>query len=250
MIDTHAHLIWDTLEDKQIEVVRNAKACGVQKILTVGCDILTSKKSLECAEKFEEVFFSAGVHPSEVGKQVNWKEFEKMLSHNKCKAVGECGFDLFYSKDNINLQKEIFVKQVEIATYWGLPIIIHSRDAGDLTLEIIKKHKLKSFVIHCFTETADFAKEIIDLGGLVSIGGIITYPNAKDLRKTIKSIPLERIMLETDAPYLAPQSVRGKINEPKYLPEIAEKLAEITSVTCEDVQRVTTENANTFFKLI
>jgi len=249
LIDTHAHLIWEKLKGREEEVVKAAKEVGVEKILTIGCDVKTSKESMLCAERFENVFFTVGIHPCDAEKEVDWGVFEKMLSHEKCKAVGECGFDFYYSKEHEKKQEEVFVKQIELSKKYNLPLVIHTRDAGGRTLEILKKYKVTNFVIHCFTETVEFAKEIVELGGMASFGGIITYPKAQSVRDAVSVIPIENIMLETDCPYLAPQSARGKTNEPKYLPEIADKISDIKDLSFEDVSVVTTKNAERFFSL-
>lgn len=246
-IDTHAHIIWDKLAGRETEVVTNALSAGVGKILTIGCDIETIEKSRLCAEKFENVFFTAGIHPSDAKPPIDWKKFEAFLSHPKCKAVGECGFDFFHQENTEAEQEEVFVKQLEFSEKHQKPLIIHTRDAGDKMLQYLKKYQPKKFVIHCFTETQAFADEIFALGGLVSIGGILTYPKADELRNIMKTFPLERIMLETDCPYLAPQSVRGQINEPKYIPEIARKLAEVKGISVEEIEKITTINAENFF---
>ncbi|MBT4936368.1 TatD family hydrolase [Candidatus Peregrinibacteria bacterium] len=249
LIDTHAHINWEKLAGREEEVVKAALDAGVKKILTIGCCLETSKKSQECAEKFENVFFSVGIHPCDVKKETNWDEFEALLSHSKCKAVGECGFDFYYTRDSESVQEEAFVKQIELSKKYKLPLIIHTRDAGDKTLEFLKKYKVSNFVVHCFTETPEFAKEIIKLGGMSSFGGIITYPKADSVREALSLIPIENIMLETDCPFLAPQSVRGKTNEPKYVPEIAEKVAELRGMSFEEVAKVTTKNAESFFNI-
>ena len=248
-IDTHAHLIWEKLAGREEEVVQSAHDAGVKKILTIGCCTETSKKSQRCAEKFENVFFSVGLHPCDADKETDWDEFEALLSHNKCKAVGECGFDFYYTRETESIQEEVFLKQIELSKKYKLPLIIHTRDAGGKTLEFLRKYKVKNFVVHCFTETPEFAQEIVKLGGMASFGGIITYPKADSVREALSLIPMENIMLETDCPYLAPQSVRGKTNEPKYIPEIAEKVAEIKNMSFEEVAKTTTKNAERFFNI-
>jgi TatD DNase family protein len=246
-IDTHAHIIWERLKGREKEVVQSAVDAGVKKIITVGCDIETSKESLLCAEKFEHVYFSTGVHPCDVKKSVDWNIFEKILQHEKCKAIGESGMDFHYTQETESLQKEYFIKQIHLSNTYNKPLIIHTRSAKEATLEILKKYKVNKFVVHCFSEDADFAKEIIKLGGMISFGGIITYPKADIIRNALSIIPIENIMLETDCPYLAPQSVRGKVNEPKYIPEIALKVSEIKNISLDEVARITTKNAEQFF---
>lgn len=248
-IDTHAHIIWDKLTGREKEVVENAKNAGVGAILTVGCDIETIVKSRDCAEQFENVFFSAGIHPEEAGKPVDWEKFESFLSHPKCKAVGECGLDFYYTRETERIQRENFIKQIHLARKYNLPLIIHTRDAGKEMLEMIEQEKIQNFVIHCFTESAEFAQKIVKMGGMASFGGIITYPKADSVREALQVFPIDRIMLETDCPYLAPQSVRGQVNEPKYIPEIAQKIAEVKGLPLSEIGRVTTENARSFFRL-
>jgi len=247
-IDTHAHLNWEKLAGREAEVIENAKQSGVEIILTVGCDIETIEKSRDCAEQFENVFFSAGIHPEEAGKPVDWEAFESFLSHPKCKAVGECGLDFYYTRETESIQRENFKRQIELARKYDLPLIIHTRDAGAEMLKMIEEEKVQNFVIHCFTESPAFAMRIIEMGGRASFGGIITYPKADSVRDALKVFPLNRIMLETDCPYLAPQSVRGQVNEPKYVPEIAQKMAEVKGASLDQVEKVTTTNAQRFFQ--
>ncbi len=249
-IDTHAHLIWKELAGKESETVENAKKAGVEKIITIGCDLETCEGSMRCAEKFDNVFFTAGIHPSDAkDSNIDWGKYESFLSHEKCKAVGECGFDFYYDKYDEKLQEKFFEKQIELSKKHNLPIIIHTRDAGKKTLEFIKHHKLNNFVVHCFTETMEFAKKVLDSNGMLSFTGIITYKKADSVREVVKYAPLERIMLETDCPYLAPQSVRGQVNEPKYIPEIADKIAEIKEMNFKDIEEITTKNAEKFFNI-
>lgn len=249
-IDTHAHLIWDKFKGREESVINSASDCGVTKIITIGCDLDTIEKSKQCAVKFCNVWFSAGIHPTDAENvNIDWLQFESYLQHSKCIGVGECGFDFFHEPYKEEVQRSVFLKQIELSRKYGLPLIIHSRDAGDNTLEMLKKCDVKDFVIHCFTESLKFAEEIIKLGGMFSFGGIITYPKSDELREVLRTIPLTNIMLETDCPYLAPQSVRGKTNEPKYIVEIAKKIAKIKCVDLDTVAKITTKNAENFFNI-
>ena len=248
-IDTHAHLTWGKIKNQTPQILENAQKNNVKKIITIGCNLKTSQESSQYAEQFDNVFFSAGVHPGEVSENINWNSLEKIFSHPKCKAVGECGFDFFYKDFNEELQEQCFIKQIKYSQKYQLPLIIHSREAQTKTLEIIQKYQEIKFVVHCFSGDLNFAKKILDLGGLLSFTGIITYPKTTEIQDTVKYLPLNKIMLETDCPYLAPQSVRGQVNEPQYIVEIAQKIADIKNINLTEVENQTTKNAELFFKI-
>ena len=253
MIDTHAHIQSRDVGDVD-KVINSAKENGVSKIICVGYDVKSSVEAVELADKYKEVYAIIGVHPSEVEYvESNYIDTLKKLSENKkVVAIGEIGLDYHYQPFDKDLQKKVFLEQLELANEVNLPICIHSRDAtGDLIkmLEENKQLLNNGGVLHCFGESVETFNIIKKYNFKISIGGVLTYKNARNVQSAISQIPLEYIMLETDCPWLTPEPYRGKEkNEPKYIGCVLEKLAEIKGVTVEEVERVTTNNAIELFK--
>ena len=250
MIDTHAHLDFPQLYKDLPEVIQRAKKAGISKIIEIGCSGKRAKKAISIAEKYENVFACIGIHPNDVKEDFD-REFQiikKLASHKKVVAIGECGFDFFYP-ENATEEKQAYALQQHflLAEKLNLPLVLHFREAQKQAINFLKKNKPKNFVVHCFSSDLTFAKEIIALKGLISLTGIITFPKAEILRKVVKEIPLSKIMLETDCPFLAPGKFRGKVNEPAFVIEIAKKIAEIKGVSLQNVDEVTTKNAERFF---
>lgn len=262
MIDTHAHLDFENFDDDREEVIRRAFDSGVKAIINIGVDLKTSKKSIALAEGHENIFAAIGFHPHDAGEKLSLptdediEELKKMASHEKVRAIGEIGLDYFYYKDpeQIKQQKILFEKQLKMASALGLPVVIHCRTAwGDL-FEIILKYKDIEFVLHCYSgEKADTEKFLELPNVYFSFSGNITFPKPADraekLAEAVRMIPLERIMLDSDCPFLAPQAVRGKKNEPTNVRLIAEKIAEIKEISGERVDEITDLNAIKFFRI-
>ena len=245
-IDTHAHIYWDSLLPRIEEILENAKKANVWKIICIWCNQEASLQAKELSDKYKEVFFTVWVHPSDAKLEVDWDVLEKLIEDPKCVWIWECGFDFYHDDSFIDIQEEVFQKQINLAEKYNKPLIIHTRNASEKTLEYLENIQSR-FVIHCFTEWKAFAEKILNLWWLISIWGIITYPKAQELRGTIKYYPLDKIMLETDCPFLAPQSVRWTINEPANIPEIALKLSEIKGISLKEVEEVAMKNSEGFF---
>jgi TatD DNase family protein len=252
-IDTHCHLNLPPFNDSEIEeLVQRAKSNHVSQLINVGIDIKSSKKAIEISNLHSHCFASAGVHPHEsanVNQQTIVSELATLLTNKKIKALGEIGLDYHYMNAEKNTQKNIFRTLLELAKEKKLPAIIHSRDAEQDTLEIIKEVNAPKFVIHCFTASKEMAKSIVDLGGLLSFTGIITFKNSQSLRDIIEWLPLEKIMIETDSPYLAPIPHRGKRNEPSYLPAIAQTIADVKKISLNQLNKSLTQTSQDFFSL-
>jgi TatD DNase family protein len=263
-IDTHAHL--DMIKKKQpSEVIEGALKNKVDAIINVGSSITGSRKSVFFAKEFTNVFATVGVHPHDASSfdKGAKKVLMELLSEDKNNreshlkkqmivAVGETGFDYFRNLSPKKDQLDAFVFQVELAIENSLPIIIHDRDAHEEIIDVIKTyHNHKGFkaVMHCFSADADFALRCLELGLFLSFTGVVTFPNAKDVKQAAKEVPLEKIFLETDAPFLAPQAKRGAENYPEYVKYIAQEIAFIKGIDLDEVARVTTKNAIDFFKL-
>ena len=248
-IDTHCHLSKDDYEDIN-EVIENAKLANVKYLIISGCDKKSIKESIEIAKKYDNIFLALGYHPSEtnITTESDLVELERIIKeNNKVVAVGEIGLDYHWDKDNKDAQKDLFKRQIEIAKRVDLPIVIHSRDAFQDTYDILKEADYKG-VIHCFSGNKDNAKMYMSLGFYFGIGGVITFKNT-NLKETIKDIPLDKILLETDSPYLAPTPHRGERNESKYIPVIAEEIGKNKNISIEEVAEKTTENAKNVFNL-
>lgn len=252
LVDTHAHLNDEKLEINLKEIIKNAKENQVEKIICVGFDIKSSKKAIEIAEKYENIFACIGVHPSDA-ESFNAEAKAFLLenaSNKKVVAIGEIGLDYHYEPYDKELQKHVFEEQIILANKVGLPIQVHTRDATKDTLDILKNNKQyleKGGIVHCFSGSFETLLEIQKLGLKISVGGVITFKNAKNTIELIEKMPLEMLMLETDCPYLSPAPHRGQINEPCNLIFIAKKIAEIREISFDDVAKISTQNAEKVF---
>lgn len=253
MIDTHSH-IQKREYDNNDNVILDAFNSGVKKIICVGYDIKSSIEAIDVANKYDFVYAIIGIHPSEVEKLNDdyLLKLKQLAKNKKVVAIGEIGLDYHFEPFNKEQQKKVFVEQIKLAHELELPICIHSRDAtGDL-LQILKENEqylTNAGVLHCFGESFETFNIIKKYNFKISIGGVLTYKNAKNVQNAISKIPLEYIMLETDCPWLTPEPFRGKVkNEPKYVKYVAEKLAEIKNISVDEVVNITTNNAYDLFK--
>ena len=251
MIDSHCHLNDKQFENQVQEVVNNFLQAGVEKAICVGCDTYSNKKAKEIANSYDCVYYTVGVHPDDC-ETYNEQEIEDYLINkdNKLVAVGEIGLDYFHNKENKQKQIEVFESQIKLANKYGLPIVIHCRDAYGDTLEILKKYAPFKYgaVMHCYSGSWDFAKELLKLGVKFSFTGTVTYKNAKNVQEVAKNLPLDSFFFETDSPYLTPVPNRGKQNEPKYVVDILRFVAELREVDVKELERITDNNAISFFK--
>ena len=244
-IDTHCHLTSEDYDDIDLVIKENIDN-NVSKIIVSGCDMESIKEGLILSNKYPSVYLTLGFHPSEVNNyDLNY--LKESLKKPKVVGLGEIGLDYHYGKEDIDKQKELFRKQLDIATELNIPVVIHSRDATLDTINILKEYNLKG-VIHCFSGSLETAKEYIKMGYLLGIGGVVTFKNSK-LYKVVEGVSLEKIVLETDSPYLTPEPDRGKKNSSKYIPIIAKKVSEIKKINEEKVMKTTTENATKLFDL-
>lgn len=248
--DTHVHLNSEAYEDVD-EIVKNAISADVNGMVVVGYDLESSLKAVEIASNFNFVYAAIGIHPSEVknAKLSDLEAIERYLKHEKVVAVGEIGLDYHWDKDNKDVQKRYFIEQLKLAGKYNLPIVIHSREAANDTYEVLKENKnyYKKGIMHCYSYSVEMANKFIDLGFKLSFGGALTFLNSKENKSVVKNMNIENLLLETDAPYLTPHPYRGKRNEPKYLPLIAEEMAKIKNVSVEKIAAETFENACEIF---
>lgn len=253
LFDSHAHYDDNRFKDDAYEVIENAYNSGVKHIINVGSDIKTSRKSIEFAEKFEYIYATVGVHPHEVGKlEDNDEEIIRSLcSHPKVIALGEIGLDYYYDHSPRELQKSWLIRQLEVAKDVKLPFVIHNRDAHEDIMKIVRDELPfeKSGVFHCFSGSWEMAKELLDMGIYLSVGGPITFKNARKTIEVVKNMPLDMLLIETDCPYLTPEPFRGRRNDSSYMRLTAEKIAEIREKSIEEIADITTKNAEKLFNI-
>ena len=251
IIDSHCHLDMLKDYDSTDNIISRAEEADVQYLQTICTRLDNFKHILSIAKKYDNVFASVGVHPSEVEEVTPAKKLIELADHEKVIGLGETGLDYFYNKEEEHqeIQRESFKQHIIASQENNLPIIVHTRDAENDTLSIIKECKEdQDFpgLIHCFTASKEFASKMLDLGMYISISGIVTFKNATDLQEAAKFIPLDRMLVETDSPYLAPVPKRGKTNEPSYTRYVAEFIAQLKGIDVEEVAEQTTNN---FFDL-
>lgn len=252
IFDTHCHLNSKELYIDHENHIISAKNEGVARFLVVGYDYKSSKIAVELAEKYDFVFAAVGYHPVDVLK-ASEKELSdtfSLLKHPKVVALGEIGLDYHWVEDDKDRekQKELFVKQIHIANENNLPVIIHNRDATEDCYKILKEHKpLKQGVMHCYSGSVEMAKEFIKLGLYISLGGPVTFKNAKTPKQVATEIPLEHLLVETDCPYLAPHPLRGTMNAPKNIVYVVEEIAKLKNISRSEVEKATFENAEKVF---
>lgn len=255
IIDTHAHLMFDKFKGEVDQVIERAKAVDVGKIINIGCTLEDAVQSHEMSLKYDCLYATLGLHPHDALDANNelMEKWEKLIGENKkIVAIGECGLD--YAKADVAKedQKKAFRMQLKLAQKVGLPVIIHNREADEDTLEILEKFngdggRRIDAVFHCYSSNVEFARKLWYRKYFTSFTGVVTYPNTEDLVKVVEEVPMDAFMVETDCPFLAPQSHRGERNEPSYVVEVVEKIAEIKNVSAEEIARISTENAEELF---
>jgi TatD DNase family protein len=244
-IDTHCHLSVNDYDD--IDKIIKDDLLEVDKIIISGCDYEGIFESLEIANNYDNIYVTIGYHPDQVDvvKDTDLENLEKLLKNKKVVGIGEIGLDYHYDDTKKEKQIELFEKQLELAVKYDMPVVIHSRDATKDTINTLKKYKVKG-IIHAFSGSLETAEIYIKMGFLLGIGGVITFKNT-NLKETIKEVPIDRILLETDSPYLAPTPFRGEKNESKYIPLIAEEIAKNKDITIEELSEKTEENVHRIF---
>ena len=247
-IDTHCHIYMENFDCDIEYILQEAKSKNVNKIICIGVDLITSEKCVELSNKYDEIYATVGIHPHEASKvdQNYLKTIENMCSEQKVVGVGEIGLDYHYTISEKKTQKEIFFEQILLAKEVGLPIVVHNRKSDDDLYRLVVKSNYKKGVVHCFTSNLSFAKKIINIGFYISFTGIITF--VKDLESVVEKVPLDKILLETDSPYLSPIPFRGKINKPKNIPIIADKISEIKNLPINIISKQIYENSHLLFE--
>lgn len=252
MIDTHAHIDLENYEGKIDDVIAKAQQNGVFQVVVPSVNSKSFKNIINLIEKHDSLYGALGVHPEDLegfGGQVI-EEIAELSKHPKIVAIGEIGLDYYWDKSNIEGQKEAFRMQIELAKRVKKPVLVHDRDAHEDTFKILKETNAAEVgvVMHCFSGSVEFAKECVKEGFYIALGGVTTFKNAKKAKEVAKTVPLDRLLLETDSPYMTPVPFRGKENEPAYVKYVAEEIANLRGITLEEVDIATTENAHRLFK--
>ena len=249
LIDTHCHLYYENYKGDLDEVIQRSTENSIYKIICVGVDLKSSKQSINLSKKYPQIFATAGYHPHESkDAPLNYlDEIKYLIKSNNVVAVGEIGLDYYYNHSDKKTQNKVFIEQLKLAKELNKPIIIHCRDAEEDIIKGLKEVKNNFGVVHCFSGTDEFARKLFKLGFYISFTGMVTF--RKDLPELIKNLPLEKIMIETDSPYLTPIPKRGKRNEPAMVKIIAEKIAEIKNTSLKEVAKITTRNAERLFEI-
>lgn len=246
LTDTHCHLFKEYFSDLD-EVIKNAKAAGVGRFISAADNLESSNEMLELSTKYENVYVAIGIHPENCEENPSFLDdiLKSNIDNKKIVAIGEIGLDYYYGKENKNRQLEIFDYQLSLAEKYNLPVVIHSREATLDTINTLKRHKVRG-VIHCFSGSKETALEYIKMGMYIGVGGVMTFKNSK-LDEIIKELPLDRIVLETDSPYLTPEPFRKYSNEPKFIRTIAEYLSELKNIDISEVEKTTENNVSEIF---
>ena len=250
IFDTHAHYDDEAFDDDRESLVLSLKDRGVVGIVSCGCDIASTVANQNLSHSFDDFYFAAGFHPENL-EDFSVEDLEKLepfFADEKCVAVGEIGLDYHWMNSTKEKQRELFVAQIELAKAKGLPVIVHDREAHGDTLEILKATK-PSGVLHCFSGSVEMAREVIKLGMFLGFNGVATFKNARKIPEVIREIPLDRIVLETDCPYLAPEPHRGKRNDSSFIPFVAQRIGEILGISAQEVLDVTNKNARALYNL-
>lgn len=254
IFESHAHYDDEAFdEDRELILGKELPAAGIDTVINVGASLNSCKKTLDLMEMYPYIYGAIGIHPSDTGdlNEENFAGLKEWCTKEKVVAVGEIGLDYHYDEPKKDVQKEWFVKQLHLAKEIGKPVIIHSRDAAKDTMDIMTIEHAEEIggVVHCYSYTKEVAKTFLDMGFYFGIGGVVTFSNGKKLKETVEILPMDRILLETDCPYLAPTPNRGKRNSSLYIPFIAEEIAKIKGISVEEVYKITSDNGKRLFRI-
>lgn len=256
--DSHAHYNDEKFEIDRDEVISSVRAEGITRLVSVGYSVEASKFAEKLSNKYEFIYYSCGISPNDLPQTEDelWKKLEEIKKianqkHKKLVAIGEIGLDYYWNKENMNLQKLAFIEQIKLANELELPIIIHSREAVVDTIDILKnkQESINKGIFHCCPLNRELVKEALKLGYYISFAGPITFKNSKNANEIIEMVPLDKILIETDSPYLSPEPNRGKRNDSRNVKYMAQKIAEVKQMTLEEISKITYENANRVFKI-
>ncbi len=251
LFDTHAHMVDPVFDEEIDELLLGLKDKQVGLVMNPGCCLATSRLGVALAEKYPFVYAAVGTHPDtadEVNEEVI-EEYRKLCKLEKVKAIGEIGLDYYYETIPREIQQKAFRMQMELAKELDMPVIVHERNAHDDGMRIVKEFPTVKGVFHCYSGSAEMARQLVNMGWYIGFTGVLTFKNARKAVETAASIPLDRIVLETDCPFMAPEPFRGKRNDPGYLYRMAERLAEIRGISVEEVHEITTQNGKNLYRI-
>ena len=248
IIDTHAHLNTEPYEQDLDAFIKRANDADVKKIIVIGMNKKANTRAIELSKK-PNLYATVGLHPSDVSEGLDTDLLRAQVDNPKVVAIGEIGIDLYWVKDNLELQLQVFRKQIDLAIELNLPVVIHMRDSTKEIYDVIKEYPNLRGVMHCFSASFEWAMKFIALGFYIGIGGPVTFKNNLEAKEVAKNIPINRLLVETDSPYLAPVPFRGKQNEPAYTRLVVEEIAKLRGLSLEEVSTMTTQNAMRLFKI-
>ena len=255
LFDSHSHYNDEKFDIDREQIIKETLSNSVSNFIIAGYNIEGSKKAIEIAQNYEEIYTTAGISPNDVEDikeniDANILQIEEIAKNKKVVAIGEIGLDYYWNKENKELQKEVFIKQIELANKLDLPIVIHTRDAFIDTIEILKENNVnKKGIFHCCPLNQELVKEAVKLGYYISLSGVITFKNAKNVEEILGLIPEDKLLIETDSPYLSPEPFRGTRNNSMKVKYVAEKIAKIKSKTIEEIAEITNQNAKKIFNI-
>lgn len=253
IFDTHAHYDDEDFDIDRDSLLLSMKDNGIGTIVNIGANLRSSQTTLDLAHKYDFIYAAVGVHPSDSAELTddNFHLIKEMSSDDKCVAIGEIGLDYHWPEPDHNTQKKWFVRQLDLAREVNLPVVIHSRDAAADTVQILKDNKAGEIggVVHCFSYSKEVAVECVKMGFYIGVGGVLTFKNGKKMKEVVSEIPIEKIILETDSPYLSPEPFRGKRNSSLNLPYVVKAMAEIKGITEQEVIDITEQNARKMYRL-
>jgi len=256
--DSHSHYNDEKFNEDREKIIKDTFESGITKFVCAGYNIPSSLFSLELSKKYEYIYSICGISPNDIpqSEQELWKSIDEIIqivkekNSKKLVAIGEIGLDYYWNKENSDLQKQAFIKQIELANEMKLPIVIHSRDASVDTIDIIRNHRVKKVgIFHCCQLNQELVRQALELGYYISFAGPITFKNSKNAPDVVKMVPLDRILIETDSPYLSPEPNRGKRNDCRNVKYVAQKIADIKEISLEEVAKKTYENAMRIFEI-
>ena len=251
LFDSHAHLDDRKYDLDRDETIAALQESGISYFVNIGADMESSENSVELAEKYDFIYAAVGVHPYDA-ETVDENLIEKlkgMAENKKVVAIGESGLDYHYEDVDFEVQKNAFIKHIKLANELDLPVIVHNRDSHQDMMDILKEHKPKNAILHCYSGSAEMAKELVKMGYYISFSGTITFKNAKKVQEAATVVPLDKLLVETDSPYLCPEPERGQRNDPSKVRYTVEKLAEIKGITYEEMAKITSDNAKRVYNI-